>query len=84
MTSAIVVPHSRIPAETLQCLLEDFATREGTDYGDIELDLTMRVDIIRRQLQNGDAVLIYALLDESLQIITLRDAKAMGIVDETN
>ncbi|RYZ87344.1 MAG: YheU family protein [Moraxellaceae bacterium] len=82
MTSAVVVPCSRIPAETLQLLLEDFATREGTDYGDTELDLSARVQIIQRQLQSGDAVLIYAPCDESLQIVTLRDAKAKGLIDD--
>jgi uncharacterized protein len=82
MNTPVFVPLNRVPAETLQGLLEDFATRAGTDYGDKELDLAARVDMIRRQLHAGEAVLMYLPMDELLHIVTRQEAKSMGFRSE--
>ncbi|MEY4589839.1 MAG: hypothetical protein RL497_1915 [Pseudomonadota bacterium] len=80
MTLAVLVPYTRIPTDALLGLLQDFAIQAGTDYGEVELDLPARVEIIRRQMQSGEAVLIFFPSDESFQIVTAQEAKLMGLV----
>lgn len=78
MSLPVFIPYRRISVDALQGLLEDFATRAGTDYGELELTLNARVEMIRSQLEAGGAVLAYLPLDDSLQIVTVEEAKRMG------
>ncbi len=75
----VLVPFERLDGETLQRMLEDFATRDGTDYGETELSLNARVQIIHRQLRSGEAKLVFYPGDESLQLITAQEAKRLGL-----
>jgi len=77
----VLVPFTRLEADTLQCLLEDFATRDGTDYGEVEMSLVTRVQLLHEQLKSGDARLVYFPVDESIQLLSQREAKAMGLED---
>jgi uncharacterized protein len=78
MIEPVFVPFQRIAEEALKGLLEDFATRDGTDYGDFELDLQAKVGLIRRQLLQGEAVIVFDPTAESLSIISMREALALG------
>jgi uncharacterized protein YheU (UPF0270 family) len=52
----MLIPYDMLQAETLQGLIEDFVTRDGTDNGD-ETPLTTRVERVRRALSRGEAVI---------------------------
>lgn len=54
----MLIPHSLLDAETLQRLLEDFVTRDGTDNG-YEASLEQRVERLRRQIERGDVVIVF-------------------------
>lgn len=82
MSEPIFISYGRIPGDSLQGLLEDFATRAGTDYGELELTLNARVEMIRGQLESGTAVLAYLPLDDSVQIVSFAEAKKMGFVPD--
>ena len=60
----MLIPHDLLEADTLNNLLEDFVTREGTDNGD-ETPLDVRVERARHALRRGEAVIAVAavLLD---------------------
>lgn len=77
----VLVPHTQIDVETLQRMLEDFATRDGTDYGETELTLPARVQLIHLQLKRGEAKLVYFPQDESVQLVSAQQAKALGLED---
>lgn len=59
-------------------MLEEFVTREGTDYGEVELTLEAKLAILERQLRAEEAVVVFNPHDESFQIVDMRDARAMG------
>jgi uncharacterized protein len=40
----IMIPVSQLQEETLNNILEEFITREGTDYGDYEISLQQKVN----------------------------------------
>jgi hypothetical protein len=54
----MIIPHSALSPLTLQSLIEEFVTRDGTDYGETEVPLDSRVAQIRRQIEH-DEVLIW-------------------------
>lgn len=54
----MLIPWQMLQADTLQALIEDFVTREGTDNGD-DSALAVRVERARRALQRGEAVIAF-------------------------
>lgn len=65
----MIVPFAELEDETLTNLIESIVLREGTDYGEEELSLREKVAMVKRQLQEGRAVLEYSEEHESVNII---------------
>jgi uncharacterized protein YheU (UPF0270 family) len=66
------IPWERVDAETLHAIIEDFVTREGTDYGAKEVSLDRKVDQVMAQLRLGSAFLTYDSATETVSV-NLRD-----------
>ncbi|WP_421866609.1 YheU family protein [Motiliproteus sp.] len=66
------IPHDQLSAEALQGLIEEFVTREGTDYGEGDYSLVDKVDHVREQLKQGKVVICF---DSYLQTCTLMTKK---------
>lgn len=64
----MIIPHRELAASTLQNLIEEFVSRDGTDNGYDE-SLEQRVNKVRELLDRGDAVILYTELTESANII---------------
>ena len=65
----MIIPWQEIDAQTLDNLIESFVLREGTDYGEHERSLEQKVADVKRQLQRGEAVLLWSELHETLNIM---------------
>lgn len=66
----MIIPPERLPVETLDNLLEEFITREGTDYGWEELTLDQKRNTLKDQLKNNTVIIWFDTATESAQIIT--------------
>jgi uncharacterized protein YheU (UPF0270 family) len=64
----VEVPAADLAPDTLQALIESFILREGTDYGVHELPLASKVAQVLRQLQRGDARIVFDPASESVDI----------------
>ena len=53
------IPHTALAPDTLRNLVEEFVTREGTDYGGRIYSLSDKVAQVLRQLEQGTAVIVY-------------------------
>lgn len=49
------IPWERLSPETLDAVIEEYVSREGTDYGHHEYSLADKVAQVRLQLQRGKA-----------------------------
>ena len=65
----MIIPIEELDAETLQNIVESVVLREGTDYGEEELSFATKVEHLLTQLRNGEAVLQYSELHESVDIV---------------
>ena len=65
----MIIPWQDLAPETLDSLIESFVLREGTDYGEHERSLEQKVADVRRQLKNGEAVLVWSELHETVNIM---------------
>ena len=65
----VEVPFSQIPPETLRALIEAFILREGTDYGEREASLEKKIADVMRQLEKGEAKIVFDLSTETCSIV---------------
>lgn len=63
------IPWQQLDAQTLDNLLTSFVLREGSDYGEQEVSLADKVAQVKHQLQQGELVITYSALHDS---VTLR------------
>jgi len=70
----MLIPHDQLNPDTLHSLIENFVTRNGTDYGDIEVALQSKIEQVMRQLKSGDIVIVYNQDEACCNIITKEDA----------
>ncbi len=54
-----VVPHRQLSPEALRGVVEEFVTRDGTDYGDTWVSLEDRVQQVLVLLRTGEATLLF-------------------------
>ncbi|MDH5517113.1 MAG: YheU family protein [Gammaproteobacteria bacterium] len=66
----MIVPHSEIDSSTLHALIEEFVTRDGTDYGEHEVPTDIKISQILRQLDNNEVFIVYSELHESCTIVS--------------
>jgi len=74
LSAFIQVPVAQLQPDTLQALLEEYASRDGTDYGEVELTLEQKVGNLRRQLQGGELRILYHLETEQWDLVRAEDA----------
>jgi uncharacterized protein len=70
----MIIPYKQISPEALQGLIEEFITREGTDYGEVEFSLAEKVKQVEQQLARGDIAIVFDSTTESVSILTKHDA----------
>jgi uncharacterized protein len=76
--TGVVVPHTQLSPEALRGLAEEFVTRDGTDYGQVERTLEQKVAALIRELERGAAVIVYDSESDSASIVA---AESLGAPD---
>ena len=71
------IPIDELNPDTLHSLVESFVLREGTDYGEAEVELAEKVNQVIAQLKSGQAVLIYSELHETVNIVDKQEFLTM-------
>ncbi|WP_429124630.1 YheU family protein [Aeromonas allosaccharophila] len=65
----MIIPWQELDGDTLTNLIEHFVLQEGTEYGEQDVSLGVKVDAVKTQLQQGKAVIVYSELHESVNIV---------------
>jgi uncharacterized protein YheU (UPF0270 family) len=63
------IPHTAVSKETLKAVVEEFVSREGTDYGPSAFSLESKVQTVLQQLESGKACLVFDPVSESCDIV---------------
>jgi uncharacterized protein len=72
----VVIPARELSAEALRRVIESFVLREGTEYGARDVTLEDKVDDVMRQLDRGEANIIFDPATESIDIVATRGRAA--------
>jgi uncharacterized protein len=79
--SAVKVPFEKLSYEALQGVIEEFVTRDGTDYGEIEIPLETKISQVLGQLKSGKAVIVFDKESETCTILKHDNPGLKGIED---
>jgi hypothetical protein len=53
------IPWAKLHTDTLRAVIEEFVLREGTEYGERDISLDDKVDVVLQQLKRGEARVLY-------------------------
>lgn len=65
----VVIPYTDLAADVRQRLIESFVLREGTEYGSVDMSLAAKVGQVMRQLERGEAQIVFDPASESVDIV---------------
>ncbi len=69
----IEVPWGELSEEALAGVLEEFVTREGTEYGRDEVSLEAKMAAVRAQLAAGEVALLFDAETGTTNLVLRRD-----------
>ena len=64
----VAIPHTELSSDALRGVIESFVLREGTEYGERDFSLEQKVAHVVRQLEQGEARILFDPNTESIDI----------------
>ena len=74
MPQYLRIPRERLPAETLRGMLEEYASRDGTDYGLHERSLEDKVASLSAQIDSGHLYILFETESEAWDLVPQEQA----------
>jgi hypothetical protein len=68
-----IIPVNKLSAKALRGVINEFISRDGTDYGEMEVSWETKFRYVKDKLKNGSAVLIYDDETETTNILLAND-----------
>ncbi len=65
----VEIPPSSLSPEALRGVVEEFVTREGTDYGHHDYSLEQKMEMVFRQLERGDIAIVFDPESETCNLV---------------
>lgn len=76
--TGLIIPYEQLSLEALHGVVEDFVTRDGTDYGELEISLETKISQVLNQLKSGAAVMVFDTETQTCNILE-KDNPALKI-----
>jgi hypothetical protein len=76
----MIIPHAQLSPETLNGIIEEFVSREGTDYGDVSYSIEQKIAHVRKQLERGHVVVVFDEATESCDLVSVSSQRYKRLV----
>ncbi len=73
----MIIPYEQINPDALKGLIEEFVTRDGTDYGWDDTSLATKIAQVLQQLKQGSVVVVYDSELQSCNILPRQEASEL-------
>ncbi len=77
MAQFVEVPSNRLDNDILQALLEEYASRDGTDYGERELSLEQKVENLRGMMSAKELIILFDVESEQWDLLPAEQAREL-------
>jgi hypothetical protein len=71
--TGLKIPFDQLSLKALRGVVEEFVTRDGTDYGEVETPLEIKMNQVLDQLKSGKAVIVFDPESETCNILKSND-----------
>ena len=75
---AVEIPYEQLSPEALRGVVESFVLREGTEYGERDVPLDTKVDQVLRQIERGEARILFDPNTETIDVAVKQGARSAG------
>ncbi|HIG42351.1 MAG TPA: YheU family protein [Gammaproteobacteria bacterium] len=65
----MTIPWQSLSDDALRGVIEDFVSREGTEYGTYEISMAEKVTQVRHQLQKNEVAIVFDSQTDSCSIV---------------
>ena len=79
LSNFVAIPPEHLSPEALQGVIEEFITREGTDYGAVESSFAAKIEQVRAQLRKGLVTIVFDLDAESCTLLTREQLQRLSV-----
>jgi uncharacterized protein YheU (UPF0270 family) len=62
------IPYRQLGTQTLRAIIEDFVSREGTDYGHEDFSFETKISQVMKSLEIGEAIVTFDVESETCSI----------------
>lgn len=73
------IPPDQLSPETLMAIIEEYVTRDGTDYGEMEAPLNQKIKQAHKDLLSGKALILFDTKDQICNIVSRDDPSIKGL-----
>ncbi len=77
----VEIPYQSLESDTLRALIEDFVTRDGTDYGERECGLETKITQVMNQLKSAKIAIVFDSYTQTCGLITKNGPIGTGTGD---
>ena len=77
----MIIPHTSLREDVLRAVVEEFVSREGTDYG-YEASLSSKISAVVKQLESGKAVVVFDVESETCDIVSVGSARYKQLISQ--
>ncbi|WP_136810742.1 YheU family protein [Desulfosediminicola flagellatus] len=67
--NAVTIPYDQLSQEALKGVIEEFVTRNGTDYGEAQIPLETKIAQVLIQLKSKEAFIVFDHDSETATIL---------------
>lgn len=71
------MPYQSLDQNVLRAIAEEFVSRDGTDYGEVELSMEHKLEQLLEQIRGGQVVIYYDDASESVNLMTSEQYQLM-------
>ncbi|MBU1340322.1 MAG: YheU family protein [Proteobacteria bacterium] len=71
--TGVKIAYNELSPEALQGVVEEFVTRDGTDYGEVEVSLETKILQVKALLKSKKAVIVFDQQSETCTILKCDD-----------
>lgn len=73
------VPYDQISPDVLDAIIEEFISREGTDYGKVEVPFEQKVQRVKKQIAAGKVLIVFDEGMNSCNILSKDDPRLKAL-----
>ncbi|MDY0223472.1 MAG: YheU family protein [Desulfobacterium sp.] len=66
---AVRIPYEQLSPEALRGVIEEFVTRDGTDYGEREVSVETKIKQVMEKIKAGKVVIVFDGKSETCNIL---------------